>query len=288
MPADEQGDQHAPARRAAPGPESAGARIVGATGARVEDDVRLRLALALDVDDLVAALRLARALAPWFGVAKVGAELYAAAGPETVFALVAEGYRVFVDLKLHDIPTTVARAAKVLGGLGVAYATVHAMGGRAMLEAAVEGMAAGAAAVGLPPPAVVAVTELTSEPAEQHVVRERVELAARSGCGGVVVAAAEVALVREVAPGLAAVVPGVRPMGSALDDQVRVATPEAAIAAGADLLVVGRAVTRAADPRAAAARVASEVREALRSTSPGPAGPTGAARRPGARLVPGD
>src|ERR1700733_10864771 len=103
------------------------------TGEGVGDEIRDRLALALDVDDLVAALRLAQRVRPWFGVAKVGLELFAAAGPEAVVALSGQGYRVFLDLKLHDIPTTVGRAARVLGALGVSYATVHTSGGRRMV-----------------------------------------------------------------------------------------------------------------------------------------------------------
>jgi orotidine-5'-phosphate decarboxylase len=122
--------------------------------------------LALDVDDLVAALRLARRLSPYFGVAKVGLELFSAAGPETVSSLVVEGYRVFVDLKLHDIPTTVGRAARVLGGLGAAYATAHAAGGEDLLRAAVEGIGEGASAAGAPTPCLLGVTVLTS--AQEH------------------------------------------------------------------------------------------------------------------------
>ena len=121
-------------RCAAPSPRRPGA---AARRSRWLSDPRDRLALALDVDDLVLALRLARRLRPWFGVAKVGLELFAAAGPEAVSALTDEGYRVFLDLKLHDIPTTVRRAARVIGGLGVAYTTVHTPGGEAMVRAAV-------------------------------------------------------------------------------------------------------------------------------------------------------
>src|SRR5256885_11909205 len=100
---------------------------------------RDRLALALDVDDLVAAGRLLRELKPWFGVAKVGLELFSAAGPDAVLAAADEGYDVFLDLKLHDIPNTVGRAARVLGALGASYLTLHASGGVPMLIAGVEG-----------------------------------------------------------------------------------------------------------------------------------------------------
>ena len=102
----------------------------------ISEDVRSRLALALDVDDLVEAGRLGRRMSPWFSVAKVGLELFSAAGPEAVGAFVDQGYEVFLDLKLHDIPTTVGKAARVLGSLGVSYVTVHASGGVDMLSAA--------------------------------------------------------------------------------------------------------------------------------------------------------
>ena len=219
-----------------------------------------RLALALDVDDLVVALRLARRLRPWFGVAKVGLELFASAGPEAVSTLIAEGYGVFLDLKFHDIPTTVRRAARVAGGLGVTFATVHTQGGEEMVRAAVEGMSEGATAAGVPEPCVLGVTVLTSDrdaPADALAARAR--LAAAAGCGGLVCAAADLAVTRKAAPGLVTVVPGIRPSGAPTDDQARAATPGAAIAAGADLLVIGRAVTGASDPEAVAADVAAEV-----------------------------
>jgi orotidine-5'-phosphate decarboxylase len=221
---------------------------------------RDRLALALDVDDLVVALRLARRLRPWFGVAKVGFELFGAAGPEAVSALTVEGYRVFLDLKLHDIPTTVSRASRVLGGLGVAFATVHTQGGEAMLRGAVSGMAEGASAAGAPAPCVLGVTILTSDTdATPETLVARSKLAAETGCGGIVCAASDLAVTRRAAPGLATVVPGIRPSGTPPDDQARAATPAAALAQGADILVIGRAVTAAADPESAAAAVVAEV-----------------------------
>jgi orotidine-5'-phosphate decarboxylase len=224
------------------------------------DDQRQRLALALDVDDLVAALRVARRVHPWFGVAKVGLELFGAAGPEAVIALIDEGYRVFLDLKLHDIPTTVARAARVLGGLGVAYTTVHTAGGEPMMRAAVDGMTEGAAAAGVLSPCVLGVTVLTSDvDAPPEVLGARAALAAAAGCGGLVCAASDLAETRRAAPGLLTVVPGIRPAGVASDDQARAATPGAAIRAGADILVIGRAVTGAEDPESAAAAIAEEV-----------------------------
>ncbi|HZU80266.1 MAG TPA: orotidine-5'-phosphate decarboxylase [Acidimicrobiales bacterium] len=228
------------------------------------DDPREHLALALDVDDLVVALRLARRLRPWFGVAKVGLELFGAAGPETVSALTVEGYRVFLDLKLHDIPTTVRRAATVIGGLGTAYTTVHTQGGAAMVRAAVEGMAEGAAAAGAPAPCVLGVTVLTSDTdAPPGLLEERAALARSAGCGGLVCAAADLDITGRVAPDLVKVVPGIRPTGTAHDDQARAATPSAAMAAGADILVIGRAVTAAPDPEHAAAAVLQELTRSM-------------------------
>jgi len=224
------------------------------------EDPRDRLALALDVDDLVVALRLARRLRPWFAVAKVGLELFGAAGPEAVSALSAEGYRVFLDLKLHDIPTTVARATRVLGGLGVSYTTVHTQGGGAMVRAAVSGMAEGASAVGASAPCVLGVTVLTSDPdADPETLAARSRVAAEAGCGGLVCAASDLAVTRRAAPGLLTVVPGIRPSGTSADDQARASTPSGAMAAGADMLVIGRAVTAAEDPEAMAAAVLEEV-----------------------------
>jgi len=228
--------------------------------AATDDAIRTRLALVLDADDHVAAMRLARELRPWFGVAKVGLELYSAVGPDSIAPLNELGYRVFVDLKLHDIPTTVERAARVLGALGASYATVHAMGGLEMLRAGVVGLADGAAKAGLDPPVVLAVTVLTSDAdAPEHILGKRVQLAMDAGCGGIVCAAADLAEVRRLAPAMVKVVPGIRPEGTDVHDQARSSTPAEAFRAGADLLVVGRAVTRAADRAAAAAALVAEV-----------------------------
>jgi orotidine-5'-phosphate decarboxylase len=229
---------------------------------------RDHLALAVDVDDLVEATRLARQLRPWFGVAKVGLELFSAAGPVALTTLRELGFRVFADLKLHDIPTTVERAATVLGSLGVSYVTLHAAGGEPMLRAGVEGLMSGAAAAGSPAPIALAVTVLTSEAdVGPAVFSHRVAAAAEAGCGGLVCAAAEVTDAKVLAPSLVCVVPGIRPAGTPSHDQARAATPGEAIARGADLLVVGRAVTRADDPVEAAAAVTAEVAAAL--TVPG-------------------
>ena len=222
--------------------------------------VRDRLAIALDVDDLVEARRIAKDVAPWFGVAKVGLELYSAVGPDAVSQLMELGFQVFLDIKLHDIPTTVGKSARVVGSLGASYLTLHAFGGVSMLRAGVEGLSDGAARAGLPAPTALAVTILTSDAgAPPHILGKRVQAAVEGGAGGLVCAAGDVKEAKQLAPRLVAVVPGIRPAGVATHDQARAATPQAALAAGADLLVVGRAVTAASDRAAAAAEIAASV-----------------------------
>jgi orotidine-5'-phosphate decarboxylase len=229
--------------------------------APVPEDVRDHLAIALDVDDLVAAIRLARELRPYFRVAKVGLELYSAVGPDMINSLTDLGFDVFVDLKLHDIPTTVQRAARVVGALGASYLTVHATGGEAMVRAGVEGLLGGAADAGLPEPTALAVTVLTSDlDAPAHIVPKRVRIAVEAGCGGIVCAARDLHDVRELAPRLKCVVPGIRPVGSPRHDQVAAVPPRDALEAGADLLVIGRPVTAAPDPVAAAEAIVDELR----------------------------
>ncbi len=226
----------------------------------VSEEVRGTLALALDVDDLVAATRLARELQPWFGVAKIGLELYSAAGPDAVGAMRDLGYDVFLDLKLHDIPNTVGKAARVLGALGVDYLTLHAFGGVDMLRAGVDGLAEGAANAGLEPPVALGVTVLTSDAAApDHIVPQRVRIAAEAGCGGLVCAAKDLKDARTLAPRLVRVVPGIRPKGTAAHDQANVATPGEAMAEGADVLVIGRAVTQADSPTHAAEQIVAEL-----------------------------
>lgn len=221
---------------------------------RRDADVRNRLVIALDVDDLVEATRIAKEVRPWFGVAKVGLELYSAAGPDALVEMMDCGYRVFLDLKLHDIPTTVRRAAQVVGALGASYLTLHAAGGSTMLRAGVDGLALGAGNAGLPAPAALAVTVLTSDDqAPPHLLGKRVAVALESGCRGIVCAGSDVREARQLAPRIITAVPGIRPPGASRDDQARASTPHGALAAGADLLVIGRAVTAAADRAKAAA-----------------------------------
>jgi orotidine-5'-phosphate decarboxylase len=220
---------------------------------------RERLVLALDVDELDAARSLARSVASSFATVKVGYELYARSGPEAFAAMREDGFAVFADLKLHDIPTTVARAARILGASGISFLTVHAAGGAAMVAAAVEGLAEGAARAGVATPTVLGVTVLTSDP-DASAFDDRVRSVLDGGADAVVCSGHEVARAR--AFGLRTLVPGVRPAGAGADDQARVVTPGQAIAAGADWLVIGRAVTAAADPLLAARAVAREVEEA--------------------------
>lgn len=225
-------------------------------------ELRSKMALALDVDDLVLANRLAKQLAPWFGVAKIGLELYTAAGPDAIGSMIDMGFDVFLDIKLHDIPTTVARSATVAGALGVSYLTMHAHGGSAMLRAGVEGFQNGAREADLPVPTALAITVLTSDAdAPEHIVPARLRVAVEAGCGGIVCAASDLKDLRELAPRTLRVVPGIRATGGERHDQPKAVTPEEALAEGADLLVVGRAVTLADDPAAAAADLFSGLAE---------------------------
>jgi orotidine-5'-phosphate decarboxylase len=225
-----------------------------------DPSARDRLVLALDVGGLDEAEPLAGKLSAWFSTVKVGLELYAEAGPEVFPRLRDQGFRVFADLKLHDIPTTVGRAARVLGRHGVDFLNLHAAGGEAMLRAGVEGLREGALDAGHAPPIALGVTVLTSE-ADTSAFASRLDSARASGCDGVVCSGWEIGRARAV--GLRTMVPGVRPAGGDTQDQARVVTPGAAIAAGADWLVIGRAVTAAPDPVTAAVALHDEVSAAL-------------------------
>ena len=220
----------------------------------VPAEVRSRLMLALDVDDVVAARRLAADLDPFFGTVKVGLELYTAVGPDVVAGFVSDGWDVFVDLKLHDIPTTVRKAARVVGSLGARWLTVHTSGGPDMLRAAVEGLTEGAEGLEGTLPGVLGVTVLTSDTtATVADLEARAALAADTGCAGIICAAPDLPVTAPWADRLVRVVPGTRMPGGDMHDQARVATPHQAIDDGADHLVIGRAVTAAAEPILAAA-----------------------------------
>jgi len=240
-----------------------------------------KLIVALDVSSAEGALLLAENLRSHVGVFKVGLELYSARGPALVRELVNRGARVFLDLKLHDIPSTVRGAARELASLGVSIMTVHASGGRAMMQAALEGAQSGATAGQAP--LVIGVTALTSlaesdladigwRESPQSVVLRLAALAQDAELNGVVASPQEAAAIRQsCGPGFAIVTPGIRPASASRDDQARASTPEAAIRAGADYLVVGRPITQSPDPVAAARAIVDEIETALASQKSGAA-----------------
>jgi orotidine-5'-phosphate decarboxylase len=219
------------------------------------------LVVALDTSDLDAAASLAEALAGAVGMAKVGLELFTAFGPSAV-SRVGKHLPVFLDLKLHDIPTTAGRAARNAGRLGAGMLTVHALGGPEMVRAAVDGAAEGAAEAGKAPPEVVAVTVLSSlaEAAGASPASLAFE-AVTAGARGAVVSGDDVKDVRDaLGEDPVLVVPGIRPSGARSNDHARVLTPAEAMEAGADRLVVGRPITESTDPAAAARAILEEIR----------------------------
>lgn len=235
-----------------------------------ENSARERLIVALDVPSAENARVLANQLRGVCKWVKVGLELYVAAGNTVIEELIGAGFSVFLDLKLHDIPNTVAGAIRSASSAGASLLTVHASGGPAMLTAAAE-----AAEKLKNPPRLLAVTVLTSmdaaqltaigiasNPAEQ--VLRFARMAQSCGIDGLVCSAEEVsALGRELGPEAFLVTPGIRPSGSSTGDQKRIATPGAAIRAGASAIVVGRPITQTDDPAKAADSILSEIQEAL-------------------------
>lgn len=219
------------------------------------------LIVALDVSDLDSAEAMAERLHGEAGVLKVGLELFASRGPEAVTRLRAFG-PVFLDVKLHDIPNTVEGAARNCARLGIAMMTVHALGGEAMVRAAVRGATRGADDAGHPIPMVLAVTVLSSLAGEGLASPPSLAFeAVAAGASGVVVSGEDVAQVREVlGPNSCLVVPGIRPAGSNGHDQVRILTPEEAVERGADYLVVGRPITESPDPAGVARAIVATVR----------------------------
>ncbi len=236
-----------------------------------------RILIALDVETAGEALALADALHGAVGGYKVGSQLFTAAGPDVVRALVARGDRVFLDLKFHDIPNTVAGAVRSAATLGVWMLNVHAAGGRAMLSSARQAADAAAASSGVRP-LVIAVTVLTSldpatlasvgvdaSPLDQ--VLRLAELAQTAGLDGVVASPQETAAIRRACGAdFLIVTPGIRGgrAVAAADDQMRTLTPAAAMAAGSSYLVIGRPITAAADPRSAALAIGDEVKATSR------------------------
>jgi orotidine-5'-phosphate decarboxylase len=216
---------------------------------------------ALDVSSIDDAERLAALLAPHVGMLKVGLELIWAEGPGAVRRIAAHG-PVFVDCKLHDIPTTVEHAAGNVARLGATMLTVHALGGEEMMRAARRGADRGAADAGAAPPLVVAVTVLSSLAGEGLASPASLAFEAKAaGLDGVVVSGEDVEDVRTACgDAFCLVVPGIRPSGSNGHDQVRVLTPEEAIEKGADYLVIGRPLTEAADPGGVARAITAAIR----------------------------
>ncbi|MGZ4823354.1 MAG: orotidine-5'-phosphate decarboxylase [Terriglobales bacterium] len=248
-------------------------------------DARERLIVALDVPNAPEARRIVATIGDSAQIYKVGKQLFTAEGPQIVRDLVASGRDVFLDLKYHDIPNTVASAVRTAAQLGVRMLTVHASGGLRMLRAAVEAAAAAPAATAFSPssgaatrPLILAVTVLTSlndEDLTEIGVSGRVidqalrlaTLARTAGCGGVVTSAREVREIRrELGTGFAIVTPGIRPAGDAKADQERVVTPAEAISAGASHIVVGRPITASPDPAASARRILDEIASATAVT----------------------
>jgi orotidine-5'-phosphate decarboxylase len=250
--------------------------------------MRDKLIVALDLPTGNAATRMAERLQGHVGMFKVGSELFTAEGPVPVRYLVTTGHRVFLDLKFHDIPNTVRAAAREAAELGVSMVNVHACGGRKMMEAALEGASSalqsvsrrmqGSAGTGVGDdarPKVLAVTILTSlesqDLEELGISRTPVEavirlarLAQSAGLDGVVASPREIAALRQACGhDFLIVTPGIRPASAATDDQARIATPASAIAAGADFLVVGRPITGAPDPVAAADAIVAEMDGAI-------------------------
>jgi orotidine-5'-phosphate decarboxylase len=222
------------------------------------------IAVALDAPDLETAARWAGLVTPHVSTVKVGLELYLRYGPDVIASVRgASGVQVFLDLKLHDIPNTVSGAARAVARLRPAILTVHAAGGPAMIRAAVQAA---------PHTQIAAVTVLTSLAEEDlgriglagpadEAVRRLAAMSVEAGATALVCSPHEVSAVRaEVGTGITLITPGVRPIGADSQDQARVATPEQALADGADLLVIGRPITGSPDPGAAAAAIAASLR----------------------------
>jgi orotidine-5'-phosphate decarboxylase len=228
--------------------------------------------VALDLPNMDAALRLAEEVAPAVGAFKIGKELFTAAGPEVVRRVRATGASVFLDLKFHDIPNTVAKAVESAVALDVQMLTIHTSGGSDMMQAAEEAAQSAAAKLGRAAPLVLGVTVLTSmdaadltevgveaTPAAQ--VERLASLAAKSGLRGLVCSPLEIVALRRILPAaMQLVTPGIRPAGADKGDQKRTLTPAEALRAGASWLVIGRPITSAPDPRAAAEAILASLR----------------------------
>lgn len=243
---------------------------------KMHDEVKERLIVALDVESAEEAREMFTRLRDYAGMFKIGSQLFTAAGPTFVRELVAAGASVFLDLKFHDIPNTVASAGVEAARLGVSMFNVHALGGGEMMRRTMEAVRETCAREGITRPRVIAVTVLTSADsatlaevgipsAPETIVALLARLAQACGLDGVVASPREVALVRAaIRKGdFLIVTPGVRPQGAAADDQKRIMTPAEAVLAGANYLVMGRAILKAEDPQRAALKVVEEMAQAL-------------------------
>jgi len=232
-----------------------------------------RIVLALDVDTHAEALTLVKELTPYVGVFKIGMQLYNSIGPAIVQEVNELGGKVFVDLKFHDIPNTVGAAGKVLTRLNSFMFNVHAAGGREMMQKAADDAKAEAAKLGINPPIILAVTVLTSISNQQlqeemHVNGMDVQelavkwavMAKESGLDGVVCSPKEITAIRQACgPDFKIVTPGIRPRWSEANDQKRITTPRDALDLGADYMVIGRPITQADSPKAAALKIIEEL-----------------------------
>ena len=231
-----------------------------------------RLIVALDVDNLEKAIHFTKMLSPYAGAFKVGMQLYNSVGPEVIYTLKKLGANIFVDLKLHDIPNTVAQASRVLTSHGANILNVHAAGGKEMMQSAAQAVYKEAVDKGLTRPLVVAVTVLTS--ISPQVFQEEIgfvgeiedkvvawaKLAQAAGLDGVVASPQEIKAIRQACgPEFVIITPGIRPSGEATHDQKRVTTPREAIAAGATYIVVGRPITASPNPIEAVKDIVSEM-----------------------------
>ncbi|MCI0623968.1 MAG: orotidine-5'-phosphate decarboxylase [Acidobacteria bacterium] len=232
-------------------------------------EFRNRIIVALDVDGSEPALSLVSQLSGRVGLFKLGSQLFSAEGPALVREIVRQGEKVFLDLKFHDIPNTVTKAVLVAAELGVSMLTLHASGGARMMSAAA--VALKSLATGANRPMLLGVTVLTSMaegdlaqvgvmPGVESQVARLARLAQETGLDGVVAAASElIFLRRQLEPGIKIVTPGIRPAGSEVNDQSRIATPAEALRAGADYLVIGRPITASSNPAASLEKILSEL-----------------------------
>lgn len=241
----------------------------------IETNAKDKLIVALDVDRPTRALELFDSLRDYVGVFKIGMQLFTAAGPDVVRQIVSRGGRVFLDLKYHDIPNTVAAAGVEATRLGVSIFNIHASGGSEMMKRTADAVAETAARESLTKPAVIGVTVLTSVDQEtlgqigiddepQSVVKRLAVLAHTSGLDGVVASAQEIKIIREAVPsGFVIVTPGMRSAADSSDDQRRVMTVGQAISAGADYVVVGRPILNAESPAKAARAFLHEINDVI-------------------------